>query len=515
MTNETNELIFGKDTTNRIVSVENKDNEFHIFKQKEDGNIITDVIPSNFWFITNRHISSKQTVLDGDQHYRFFGNFNSQEQRDEVYRKLKKNNIDTYRIYDQKEQSLIYNGMTYYKGLEPKQISILSFDIETTTLTHTDLSKILIISNTYRNHLGHITKKLFSLDDYNGNEKRMIQDWIRWVMLINPSILLGHNIFAFDIPYIYFRCKTLGIYLKLGRDGSTLKFDKWTSSKRKDGSQDIEYTNCHVFGREVIDTMFLSITYDVARNFPSYGLKPIINYLGKQKPDRTFVDAAKIGKYYEDHLKGNSTNWLLSKLYAGEDSDDSLTLFDIMIPAYFYFTRSVSKSFQQMVNSATGSQINNIMVRSYLQMGHSIAKADNANPFEGAISFGIAGIYENGFKVDVAALYPSIMRHYQIYHPKKDPYQHFLKILEYFTLERLKNKKLAKETGNQYYKDLEQSEKVAINSAYGFMGAVGLNYNYPFGAAETTRHGREVLMKATMFATGKDINYWKGLSNVE
>ena len=39
---------------------------------------------------------------------------------------------------------------------------------------------------------------------------------------------------------------------------------------------------------------------------------------------------------------------------------------------------------------------------------------------------------------------------------------------------------------------------------YGFMGAPGLNFNYAKGAAEVTRHGREILMKAIKWACGDD-----------
>jgi DNA polymerase I len=507
MTN--NNLIFGKDTTDRIVSVDNDQNgNFYVFRQLEDGTIEQTKHQSLFWFISNERISSKQTELKGDQYYKYLAQFSTQKERDDVIKLLKQEGVDYYRVFDQKEQSLLYRGMTYFKELLPTQIGALSFDLETSGLLHDENSRILIISNTFRNYKGELTRKMFALDDYEGDERSMIQDWVRWVRKIDPSIIMGHNIYGFDIPYLRFRAQELNLRLALGRNGSSIHFDKWESSKRKDGSQDIEYINCHIFGREIVDTMFLSITYDVGRAFPSYALKTIINHLGMEKKDRTFVEAGKINYYYEN----DPQMWAKAKQYAEEDSDDALKLFDLMIPAYFYFTRSVSKSFQQMINSATGSQINNIMVRSYLQEGHSIAKADLAERFQGAISFGIPGLYKNGFKVDVSSLYPSIMRQYRVYSKEKDPLCNFINMVEYFTLERLKNKALAKETGMQYYKDLEQSQKVAINSAYGFLGATGLNYNYPAGAAFVTEKGREVLSIATKFSTGKPIEYWSGLS---
>jgi DNA polymerase elongation subunit (family B) len=158
-----------------------------------------------------------------------------------------------------------------------------------------------------------------------------------------------------------------------------------------------------------------------------------------------------------------------------------------------------------MINTATGSQINSFMVRSYLQDGHSIAKATKAESFEGAISMGIPGIYENVRKVDVASLYPSIMIEYDVYNKYKDPKRHMLKSLEIFRDERLKNKEAAERTGEKYYDDLQNAQKILINSMYGFMGAEGLNYNYPEGAALVTEKGREILIKGVKWATGREI----------
>jgi DNA polymerase I len=96
------------------------------------------------------------------------------------------------------------------------------------------------------------------------------------------------------------------------------------------------------------------------------------------------------------------------------------------------------------------------------------------------------------------------MRQYKIYCPVKDPQALFLKLVDFFTIERLNNKKFGKDTGDRYYKDLEQAQKIVINSAYGFLGAPKLNYNFPEGAAEVTRHGRRILQSAIKWATGAE-----------
>jgi DNA polymerase I len=180
-------------------------------------------------------------------------------------------------------------------------------------------------------------------------------------------------------------------------------------------------------------------------------------------------------------------------------------LFDLMIPAFFTLCTIVPKGFQAIIESASGSQLNSVMVRSYLQERYSIPKADEPFKFEGAISEGSPGVYKNCIKWDIRSLYPSIMLTYTIEDKQKDPKGNFLRILSVLTEERLRNKKLAKDNKSEYHEALQNSQKILINSCFGFMGAPGLNFNYPKGAESITRYGREILKKAIKWATNKEL----------
>jgi len=500
-----NILIYGKDKTERIVSIEVEDDKLIIFKLDRNGKIITEIRNNEFWLLSPRRLNSKQLQLKGNQYYKFMSKFNNREDF-ELSRKMNWK-FDCYSIYNPKEAAMVLNGITYFKELAPSEIPILSFDIETTGIAKNASSKVLLISNTFRDAKGNIERKLFSFDEYV-SPKEMIEDWTKWVLEKDPSIITGHNIMSFDLPYLNHIAQMNDCDLKLGRTGLPIQIDERVSHFRKDGSQSYEYNNINIYGRELIDSFFLSIKFDIGRKYESYGLKQIIKQEGKERPESQSYDASKIKDNYII-----PEEWEKIKVYCERDSDDALVLYDMMSPSFFYMARSIPKSFQMINNTATGSQINAMMVRGYLQQGHSIAKADDVEGFEGAISFGVPGLYKNVYKLDIAALYPSIMRQYKIYNKSKDPQQHFLKMVEYFTKERLKNKKLAKETNNQYYKDLEQSQKILINSKYGTLGSPGLNYNSPRHAAIITKYGREILAKGVLFATGKDISEWKKLSS--
>jgi DNA polymerase, archaea type len=488
-------LIFGKDQTENIVSIEVSDEWLEVFTET-NGIIDNHWLPNIYWILSNTPHGQGWTKLEGNQHYCWGKKYSNFQSYIKERNWLKKKQADIYYVSNDKEASMILNGMTYFKNMKVQDVSTLAFDIETTGLVHDETSKVLLISNTFGKN-GTTTRRLFCFDNYP-SQSALLDDWCKWVKTIDASVIIGHNIFGYDLPYLQFIADREQTSLKLGRDDSELKWDGWESKFRIDGSKDLHYKRCHIYGRNIIDTLFLSYKHDIGRNYDNYKLKYIIEKEGLEVKDRQFYDGSKIRDNYLI-----PEEWVKIKKYAEHDADDALALYNLMIPPFFYLTPSIPKTFQQMLYTASGSQINAFLVRSYLQEGHSISKTSEPQKFEGALSAGFPGIYSNVFKTDVSSLYPSIMLEYNTHDKFKDPKQNFSKMVKYFTNERLANKKLAKETNDLYYTGLEQAQKIIINSAYGMMGTPGLNYNSPHNAAFVTTKGREILQKAIIWATGE------------
>ncbi len=482
------DLIYGKSDLTNVVSIEVLGDNLEVFREI-DGNVTSELVdyPGQF-VIFNKPLSDKMEELEGDLFYKYKLNYKDPVKLNAVKQKCYRKQRDFFTVSEPKENAMLQTGLTYYKGMVSDDVSVLSFDLENTTLTHSDKAKILIISNTFRRN-GEVIRKMFLYEDY-ASEGEMLTAWCAWVRDMNPSIILGHNIYGYDFPYLQYCAERAGVTLDLGRDGSSIKFNAKTSKKRKDGSQEYDYYNAWIYGREIVDTFFLALTSDVLRKYPSYALKAIIEFEKLEVKGRQHYDASQIGNNY--HIP---QEWVKIKKYAEHDADDALALFDLMVPSLFHYAMSVPKPFQQIINTASGSQVNSVMIRAYLQDNHSLPKASDNADYEGAISFGNPGIYKKVYKVDVASLYPSIMRHYKVCDVAKDPKKYFLEMVETFTIERLKNKQLHKETGERIYKDLSDSQKIFINSAYGFLGSVGLLFNSPENASFVTRKGREILSK--------------------
>lgn len=538
-----NNLIYGSDKTRNVVSVEVKENEAYIYTETVDG-ISLEKRPYKPWVLTNIKPRTDHIKLAGNLHYQYLTEFDSKKDKTDATNRLKYQlKKDLFTCYDEREGYMIRNGLTYFKGMSPQDVSILSFDIETNktldpTLKH---AKTLLISNTFRK-AGKIERKLFALDDFK-NELSMILAWCEYVQEMDPTVMIGHNIFRYDTYYLHNRLKITQktqiadgqtskmklAGLPLGRDGSAMTISKSTSEFRVDGSNTYDYHKVRVFGRELIDSQFMSVRYDVGKNFTSYGLKHLEEATGIAVEDRIIWDWEK---HNPDHIwktlyegadfftmEEAERLWQLFKDYCIEDSDSPIELFDIMVPANFYLMNNLPIPFQSVYESASGSQVNLFLVRGYFEHKHSIPKPSEVPKFQGAISYGKPGIYRNVRKLDVASLYPSIMIQHKIYDDKKDPLKLFLETVKVFTEQRLEHKKLANDLEAKtdrtveetalmhYYRDMEQSEKIIINSMYGFLAAKGKHFNSPELAALVTKHGRDILSKAVLWASGREFEH--------
>lgn len=494
-------LIYGKDSTENIVAIEIVGNNVVLFREVK-GKIITETRPHKYWIIANKPArDGSSTRLEGNQFFKHLKEYESKEEWDESRKLARKFNL--YCVTNPVEGAMIRHGYTFFKNTKIADISTLSFDIETTGLNKdADDAQVLLITNAFRKN-NVITNKSFAIDDFK-SERNMLESWVKWVQEVDPSIILGHNLVGYDIPYLMARAEANGIELELGRDLSPVYKEEFTRKFRKDGSQEYSYNRIHIFGRNVLDTFFISIRYDIGRKYSSYRLKTIIKEEGLEKEGRTHLDASKIKSDWKDPEKRK-----LIKKYGEEDAEDALKLFELMIPAQFYICQYIPKPFQVITESATGAQINSFLVRSYLQDGWSIPLASETTYVQGGISFGVPGVYGSTIKADLKSAYPSQILRFKLYDKQKDPKMHFYLMVKYFTEQRFENKLKGQQTGDRYYKDLDASGKVLINSSYGALSTNGLNFNNSEIAERITEETRKVIEMAVKWASGNTIDkYW-------
>ncbi len=485
-------LIFGHDPRTNVVNVSIKFGRAFIYSER-DSRVECEVVPFNPWLLASEPLDDHFEELEGTNFFKYIRQF-----RNEKDYKLSRENWryrDIWSMGSLVENYLLASGVTYFKESNPKDVSTLFFDIETTGLKHDIGSRVLLISNTFRKN-GEIVKKLFAVDDFP-SDRDMLYAWVKWVKQIDPSVMVTYNGWNFDIPYIMYCAWKLDVPLRLGRDDSEIEINKYKSKFRQDQNRTIEYSEPKIFGREQVDLFFVTQKYDVGKKFTNYRLKTIVREAGLEKEGRQFYDAGLIFKKWHDPAERAKI-----KQYAIDDADDTMSVYDLVIDGFFYPSQNVPKTFQTMCMSASGSQINSMLLRAYLAVGHSIPKASEKQKFQGAISKGYPGIYKSVHSLDVASLYPSIILTYNVVDKEKDPNEYVIYMVKYFREQRLVYKKLAAD-GSSYYKAMDAVAKAFLNSFYGFYGTKGLHFSSPHCASEVTRYGREILTTAMDWANSK------------
>jgi DNA polymerase elongation subunit (family B) len=511
---EKSETLFGADSTQRIVAVEPAGDEtMRIYIR--NGQTLTNFKESfsPFLLVEDEHIISdfnrpfQLKNLDGGNEFRRLVIFNSWADCLKARSYLRKRAGQTPSspqarflfLSDPVHQFLLFTGKTLFKGLPFKEVCRMAIDIETACAPGYEFSNPIrkqdrIISIAIMDETGR-SDVLFGRDM---DEKEMLIALGDRITTWDPDIILGHNVFNFDLDYISHRARMHGLRLRWGRDGSEPRIRR---SRFAVAERLIDYNRMEIFGRHVVDTLFLLLYYDVsARELESYGLKEAASYFGITTEDRVYINGNKIQWYYD--YKPD-----LLKKYNLDDVKETLSLYELLGSSFYLQTRIFPFSFQNIFVRGNATKINALFLREYLRRRSSVPKPKGKKLFEGGYTdVFIHGVVQDVVHCDVASLYPSILLSYQL-RPAKDTIGVFLPLLRdlrNFRLEAKTRAKVAKSVHDRdYYEALQQTFKILINSFYGYLGTELHHFSDPEIAAEVTRRGRELIRKMLDWLTSE------------
>lgn len=446
--------------------------------------------------------------LKGKAFYRYIAKFPNQKTYFSALKHLKTSTGFTssapkapYMIFsDFQQQVMVQNNIRLFRGMKFSDVRRIQFDIETLTTYGYDFpnpmrehDKIIVI--TMSDNTGW--EKYLVVKDKT-TEKDVLEEFVSIIKERNPDVLEGHNIFKFDLPFIEERAKRHRVDLAIGRNNSV---PKTRSSRFSVAERIINYKRYEVHGRHIVDTYFLAQLYDVVyRDLESYGLKSIAQHFGVASRDRTYIDAGEIEKYYNDD-KGK----LLS--YALDDVRETKAISEILSPSYFYQTQLEPYSYQNIIVRGNATKIDSMLIASYLEEKESIPKPEAARQFIGGLTESFeAGIFKNVWHCDIRSLYPSIVIANN-WNPSRDKlakFPFFLEKLRTFRLAAKDHEKQAKTSEErEYFKSLQSTFKIMINSFYGYLGFGFGAFNDFEMAEKVTEFGRKTLTTMLDFLIGK------------
>jgi DNA polymerase elongation subunit (family B) len=394
-------------------------------------------------------------------------------------------------ISDPVHQFLLLTGKTFFKGLPFKDLHRLALDIETICAAgyefpNPEREEDRIISIALMDNRGY-AEVLFGREM---GEKEMLEALGERISRIDPDVLEGHNLFNFDLDYIVARARMHGVKLLWGRDGSEprIRRSRFTVAERI-----IDYARMEIFGRHVLDTLFLLQYYDVAaRELESYGLKAAAQHFGLAAKDRTYIEGNQIAWYYENEPD-------VLKRYNLDDVKETLGLSELLGYPFFLQTRIFPFSFQNIFVRGNATKIDALFLREYLRQRTSVPKSRGKGVLEGGYTdVFVRGVVRHVVHCDVASLYPSIMLSFGL-KPASDTLDVFLSMLKDLRDFRLQAKRRAQGAKScaehDYYQALQQTFKVLINSFYGYLGTELHHFSDPEVAAKVTRRGRTLIRK--------------------
>lgn len=478
-------VLFGKDPTPHIIAVEAVNDHIRLFI-RENGTLRTQEERFRPWLLSDMQITlpgvewqELKGELPGRRMLKYLARCNDREAFDNLRRALRDEHREVLAYGSLPRQYLMLTGKTLFKGMTFEDLHRMQLDIETSTLApDQDGARILMIalSDTRGNE-----------ELLEGDEKRMLEQLVERIQQLDPDVIEGHNMFGFDLPYLAARAKALGIPLRLGRDGSELRF----GSPRQCiiGANSRTFTPAYVHGRHLIDTYLTVQRFDIGRgDLEGYGLKEAAQQLGIAAPDRIYLEREQIPELWR-------TDPDTVRRYCLQDVHETRRLADLTLPTEFYQCQMLPDTLQNLATIGTGEKANLLFIRAYLAEGYAIPTQQEAREYPGGYTeVRRIGLIPRIVKADVESLYPSIMLRYRI-KPSADHLDVFLPTLERLRQLRLDAKSRAKKAQGAeaaYWDGLQGSFKILINSYYGYLGAP-FNFNDYDAAEAVTLKGQELV----------------------
>ncbi len=381
------------------------------------------------------------------------------------------------------EQYLVATGRTSFRGLSFDDLHRMQLDLETTSLDP-DAGRVFMVA--LRDNRG-MAETLEARGDTDADEVELLEALAAKVRLLDPDVIENHNLHGFDLPFIARRARALGVRVSLGR------LDRAGLLSRPAARGKVRYT---VPGREMIDTLDAVRRHDfAARDLPGHGLKAVARHFGLADDDREYVPGDQIYSVWQRDPRR-------VRRYALDDVAEAAGLARLLGGAAFALARMAPRRYERLADAgpATGV-LDPLLVRAYVRSRAALPArpaGDGTTHTGAALYLFAAGVARRVVKADVASLYPSLMRHYRI-GPASDRLGALLAMVERLVDQRLDAKargRAAPHGSPERYthEAVSAAMKILVNSAYGYMGAVGLTRFADVHAAnEVTRRGREVL----------------------
>src|SRR5207249_4418411 len=420
---EKNTLLFGADSTPRIVAIElGETGTVNVYRREPDGSTVTDVEPFHPFVWADSDVVDlgiETEKLQSDLKYGWLITVDSWKELIALRNGLKNAGRDFFAFNDPVQHYLTATGRTLFKELpfeELKRMQLEVLSLEDAVAGIGDPSSgdhfmsIALSDNTG-------WEELIIVDPKNAEESEhaALKRLTALIKERDPDVIEGHNLFRFDLAYLVSRAKKAKAKLDWGRSGGFLRS---RPSRLQIAEKTIDYPKFTVDGRHFVDTFLLAQFYDVGmRSLSGFERVDVAQHFGLTNEAQI---SSLCGKELQRAYLENADRFRGRALCAVRETR---AVADLLSPSYFIQAQIFPYNYQDVIVRGNATRINALFLREYFRQRHSIPEMPMVRGFEGgytAIFF--TGVARNVWHCDIASLYPSIMLQFDCF-PATDQLQ--------------------------------------------------------------------------------------------
>src|SRR5213596_2249729 len=492
---EKNTLLFGADSTPRIVAIElGETGTVRVHRRETDGSTMTDVelFHPFVWCdadVVDLGIESEK--LQSNLKYGWLVTVDSWKELIALRNGLKNAGRDFFAFTDPVQHYLTATGRTLFKDLPFEELKCVQLEVLSVAGGDDPGRDDHVMGIAVSDNTGWEELIVVDPNNVEDSEHAALKRLTSLVKERDPDVIEGHNLFRFDLPYLVGRAKKLKTKLDWGRSGGFLRS---RPSRLQIAEKTIDYPKFTVGGRHFVDTFLLAQFYDVGmRSLAGFERTDVARHFDLCDNDEiSALTGKELQRAYMD-----DTDTFHRRALCGVRETRALS--DLLSPSYFIQAQIFPYNYQDVIVRGNATRINALFLREYFRQRHSIPELPMVRAFEGGYTdIFFTGIAHNVWHCDVASLYPSIMLKFDCF-PVSDQLQifrHLLTDLRKFRLEAKARMRAERDPAKQHHlQALQNTFKILLNSFYGYLGFAQGHFADFDAAARVTQIGRDLLKK--------------------
>src|SRR5881396_124207 len=508
---EKNTLLFGADSTPRIVAIElGETGTVNVYRREPDGSTVTDVEPFHpfVWAdsdVVDLGIESEK--LQSDLKYGWLITVDSWKELIALRNGLKNSGRDFFAFTDPVQHYLTATGRTLFKEFEFEELKRMQVEVlpfEGAVAGDGDPgNNDHIMSIALSDNRGWEELIVVDPNNIDESERNALRRLTALIKERDPDVIEGHNLFRFDLPYLVDRAKKLKTKLDWGRSGGFLRS---RPSRLQIAEKTIDYPKFTIGGRHFVDTFLLAQFYDVGmRSLAGFERADVARHFDLcDSEDISTLTGKELQRAYLDDSESFRRRALCGVR-------ETRALSDLLSPSYFIQAQIFPYNYQDVIVRGNATRINALFLREYFRQRHSIPELPMVRAFEGGYTdIFFTGVARDVWHCDIASLYPSVMLQFDCF-PTTDQLQifrHLLTDLRTFRLEAKADMRAAEKSGDtaraHHFHAFQNTFKILLNSFYGYLGFAQGSFADFDAAARVTQIGRDLLKKMIEWLNARD-----------